>query len=74
MKIKELQEENKPEKVATIFRSKIKVTGTGFHFAWKYLYEVKGLDKVLKGFDLLSTAIKKAKEHGATKIVKDWEK
>ncbi len=75
MKIKELFEEDKPEVVATLSRKKIYPTpGRTYLFAWKYQYEIKGLDRVLKGFDLLSTTIKMAKQHGATKIIKDWEK
>lgn len=46
----------------------------GSKFAWKYLYDVHGLGRELYGFDMLSIAERKAKEFGATKIVRDWER
>lgn len=40
---------------------------------WKWMYDVTGLTTVLKGFDSLETATRRAKAYGATKIVRAWE-
>jgi hypothetical protein len=37
------------------------------------MYDVTGLTTVLKGFDSLETATRRAKAYGATKIVRAWE-
>lgn len=57
---------------AVIKRTKIYPSGGSYRFAWKYYYDVEGLPVTLAGFDRLDSAISRAKEHGALKIVKAW--
>lgn len=61
---------------ATITRRRIARSpfATGPGPAWKWYYDVQGLPTVLRGFDLLSIARRKAKEYGATSVIESWKR
>jgi hypothetical protein len=60
---------------ATITRTKVAASRIGNpRVQWKWYYDVIGLGRTLSGFDSLRVAIQMAKRHGATQIIKEWEK
>ena len=59
------------EKIATISRTRLEQRDR--MFAWKWIYDVRGMGIELKGFDRLASAVKAAKRHGAGKIVREWD-
>lgn len=63
------------ERVARIIRIKLYATpGIGNpKYAWKWLYDVEGLDTELSGFTRLDSAKAIARRYGATKIVLAWK-